>query len=400
MKEKLHTYISEKRHHIYRRECPLSLAEEFSAENLSPAERMAERFCRLMAEETPVILEEEDICFLRTFKSLPDIFTSEEWEDIKSTHYIHELGFMSNLTPNYEKAIKYGLLSLKENADIYGKRMIDAILSLTERYRKEAQRLGRQDLADILSRIPAYGATTFREALQSFRIIHFALWYEGNYHITIGRFDKYMYPYLESDLEKGVLTESEAFSLLCDFFISFNKDSDLYPGVQQGDNGQSMMLGGINSDGTDAFNLLSSLCLKASFENKMIDPKINLRVSKNTPAERFTEASKLTAAGLGFPQYSNDDVVIPALLKLGYEYDDAVNYTVAACWEFIIPNVGTDVANISALSFPEVIDKALHRSLKSSETYEDFYEAVEKELQKKRMKLPRTSKISILFLPL
>lgn len=398
MKEKLHAYISEKKHHIYRRECPFSLAEEFSSENLSPAERMTRRFCRLMAEETPVILEKEDICFLRTFKSLPDIFTPEEWADIKSSHYIHELGFMSNLTPNYEKVIKHGLLSLKENADSYGKRMIDAILCLTERYKKEAIRVGRQDLADILSRVPAYGATTFHEALQSFRIIHFALWYEGNYHITIGRFDKYMYPYLENDLEKGVLTEDEAFSLLCDFFISFNKDSDLYPGVQQGDNGQSMMLGGINSDGTDAFNLLSSLCLKASYENKMIDPKINLRVSKNTPTERFTEASKLTAAGLGFPQYSNDDVVIPALMKLGYEYDDAVNYTVAACWEFIIPNVGTDVANISALSFPEVIDNALHSSLESSETYEDFYTAVENELRKKADEITESIK-NLYFIP-
>jgi len=114
----------------------------------------------------------------------------------------------------------------------------------------------------------------------------------------------------------------------------------------------------------------------------MIDPKINLRVSKNTPKERFTEAAKLTKAGLGLPQYSNDDIVIPALKKLGYDHNDAVNYTVAACWEFIIPNVGGDVANIGALSFPKVIDKALHNDLERAQSYEEFFGYVKKEIQK------------------
>jgi len=114
----------------------------------------------------------------------------------------------------------------------------------------------------------------------------------------------------------------------------------------------------------------------------MIDPKINLRVSKNTPQDRYTEATKLTRAGLGFPQYSNDDVVIPALEKMGYNHNDAVNYTVAACWEFIIPNVGTDVANIAALSYPKAVDIALHNSLKNANAYEEFFANVKSEIQK------------------
>ena len=285
MKKELINFIKDKKHHALRHDVSWDLAKEFSERKLSPEKRMTERFCRLLDAETPVILENEDICFLRTIKNLPTIFTEDEWNEIKKNHYIHELGFLSNITPNYEKAIKYGLLSLREDADSDGKKMIDAILHLTERYKEKAESMGRHDLSKILSRVPAYGAESFREALQSFRIIHFALWYEGNYHITIGRFDKYMYPFLKNDLEKGVLTEEEALTLLCDFFISFNKDSDLYPGIQQGDNGQSMMLGGIDEEGNDSFNLLSSLCLRASFENKLIDPKINLRVSKNTPEE-------------------------------------------------------------------------------------------------------------------
>lgn len=378
----LYNFIVSKKHHQYRHTVDWKLAEEYSAKGLSPIDRMTDRFKRVCQEEKPVILEGEQIVFLRTVANLPDVFTEAEWKEIKAKHYIHELGYMSNLSPNYYDTISRGLLEKRETADEYGKAAIDNIIMLSDKYLEEAKKQGRADLVEILTQVPRYPARNFREALQFFRILHYALWLEGNYHNTVGRFDKYMYPYLKADMEKGIYTEETALELLCDFFLSFNKDSDLYVGVQQGDNGQSMMLGGIDENGKDVYNLLSELSLKASYNNKMIDPKINLRVSKSTPAERYTEATNLTKAGLGFPQYSNDDIVIPALEELGYEHNDAVNYTVAACWEFIIPNVGADVANIGAMSYPKAVDKAFHNSLVESETFDEFFESVKKEIFK------------------
>ena len=380
--ENLYNYIVNKEHHKYRHTVDFKLAEEYSAKGLSPIERMSDRFRRMCEEEKAVILEGEQIVFLRTVSNLPDIFTESEWAEIKAKHYIHELGYMSNLCPDYYDTISKGLLEKRKTADEYGKAAIDNIIMLSDKYLEEAKRQGREDLVEILTRVPRYPARNFREALQFFRILHYALWLEGNYHNTVGRFDKYMYPYLKADMEKGIYTKDTALELLCDFFLSFNKDSDLYVGVQQGDNGQSMMLGGIDENGNDVYNLLSELCLKASYNNKLIDPKINLRVSKATPAERYTEATNLTKAGLGFPQYSNDDIVIPALEALGYEHNDAVNYTVAACWEFIIPNVGADVANIGAMSYPKAVDKAFHNDLINSETFEQFFESVKNEIFK------------------
>ena len=343
---------------------------------------MADRFTRLCDEEKAVILEGEQIVFLRTVSNLPVIFTDSEWDEIKGKYFIHELGYMSNLSPNYYDTIATGLLSKRETADEYGKKAIDNIIKLSDKYLEEAKNKGREDLVEVLTQVPRHPARNFREALQFFRILHYSLWLEGNYHNTIGRFDKYIYPYLKSDIEKGIHTYESALELLEDFFLSFNKDSDIYIGVQQGDNGQSMMLGGIDEDGNDVYNLLSELCLKASCNNKMIDPKINLRVSKNTPKERYTQATKLTKAGLGFPQYSNDDVVIPALEKMGYSHEDAVNYTVAACWEFIIPSVGADVANIGAMSYPKAVDIALYNNLEIANSYDEFFKCVANEIQK------------------
>lgn len=383
MSKILRDFITSKKHHTYRKEVVEinNMAEEFASLGLSPKERMTRRLEKMLQLQEPVFLPDEKICFMRIAINIPDVFTKSEWDDIKSKHYIHELGYMSNLSPNYEAVIAEGLLKRRETADEYGKRVIDAIIELADRYCSLAQKEGKNELALVLKRVPRYGATSFYEALQFFRIIHFSLWLEGNYHITVGRFDQYMYPYFKTDIEKGILNEETALELLEDFFLSFNKDSDLYPGVQQGDNGQSMVLGGMDKNGNDAFNLLSELCLKASANLLLIDPKINLRVNKNTPIEVFEKGSSLTKAGLGFPQYSNDDVVIDALLKLGYDLEDARDYVVAACWEFIIPKVGADVANIGALNFPKVIDACLHRNLEKCATFEEFKFAVKTEIK-------------------
>lgn len=373
-------YILSKQHRALRKTVFVDLAKEFARLGLSPAERMTRRFELLCREERPVVFEGEKISFIRTIENIPPIFTDAEWTEIKTSHYIHELGFLSNLSPDYEKVLRKGLYALKEGADEYSVRCIDALVSLSDRYAEEAEKVGNQIVAKCLRRVPRYGANSFLEALQLFRIVHFALWLEGNYHVTVGSFDRYMYPYYQADILSGKLTKEDAYLLLEEFFLSFNRDSDLYVGVQQGDNGQSMVLAGLDEDGNEVFNDLSEMCLKASGALMLIDPKINIRVHKNTPLKVYEIGTELTKKGLGFPQYTNDDVAIPALEKLGYTHEDACSYVMAACWELIIPKYGADVANIAALSFIKVIDVCLHRDLYACETEESFLSAVKSEI--------------------
>lgn len=395
--DSLRDYLLQKKHHTFRRDFPTDLAADFSRQGLTPSERMTQRLEAVLAAERPVILPGERILFARTVRNLPDIFTPQEWAQIKSRHFLHEQGYVCNICPDYARTIACGLeqrrdeiLSLmqacsgEEFAFLNGLlRGIDAVEKLAGRYRAQAITQGNEEAAQILDRVPMQGARTFHEALQFFRILHFTLWAEGEYHNTVGRFDQYMYPYLRADLDAGRITRGQAFELLEDFFLSFNKDSDLYPGVQQGDNGQSLVLGGVAADGSDGFNPLSEMCLEASRELKLIDPKINLRVSGATPLETYVKGTLLTREGLGFPQYSNDDVVIPGLVRLGYRPQDAENYTVAACWEFIIPGYGMDIPNIGALSFPAAVNDAMGGSLAEAGSFEEFLAAVEAEIRTK-----------------
>ena len=351
------------------------LLERFVAEGTSDMARARIGLEEMLKAETPAFMDGERLAFLRTVKQIPDLHTDEEMAARRAAGTAFgEKGVVFNLTADFAPTIRDGLdarlleidarlarcraegdaegIEFLENATL----SVKAVLDLAERYDAAgAARPSYQAVAPALRK----GSHTLHEALQTLRILHFAMWCEGEYHCGLGRIDQYLFPYYEADVKAGRLTEETALEEMEEFFISCNRDSDLYIGVQQGDNGQSVMLGGVTREGKPAFNDLSRLCLKACGELKLVDPKINLRVDKSTPIEIYELGTELTAKGLGFPQYANDDVVIPALQRWGYELGDARDYSVAACWEFLVPGCGMDINNIDAVSFVGALDRAL-----------------------------------------
>ena len=376
------------------------LLERFVAEGTGDEARARIGLEEMLKAETPAFMEGERLAFMRTVKQIPDLHTDAEMETRRASGTAFgEKGVVFNLTADFGPTIREGLearlaemesrlAKCRTEDDAAGEEFLEnailsvrAVISLANRYRVAAEEKGLDEIAATLAQVPCKGARTFHEALQSLRILHYAMWCEGEYHCGLGRIDQYLYPYYEADVKAGRLTDETALEELEEFFIACNRDSDLYIGVQQGDNGQSVMLGGVTRDGKPAFNALSRLCLKACGELKLVDPKINLRVDQATPLEIYELGTELTAKGLGFPQYANDDVVIPALQRWGYELEDARDYSVAACWEFLIPGCGMDINNIDAVSFVGALDAALRILTPRREDAEGGlkYEDVEKE---------------------
>ena len=141
------------------------------------------------------------------------------------------------------------------------------------------------------------------------------------------------------------------------------------------------MLGGQTQNDRAAVNELTQMAIRVALYTNMIDPKINLRITEDTDLSLLTLATELTRRGLGFPQYSNDAIVIPALVANGYDPADARNYTVAACWEFIIPGKGMEVVNIGAVSMPLAADQAIRAGLFAHETFESILKRTTAEYQ-------------------
>ena len=188
--EKLYHTVLDKTHHAYRHQFDVTRASDYRDKNIPPVKRMAMRLHDVFEQETPVILEEQRIVFIRTVTDIPGIFTDEEWADVKAHHFIHELGYLSNICADYRSVIADGLDRRREEAvlrladavredDNEGAAFlraaisqIDTVFGLCDRYRAEAEKLGREDIVSVFDRIPHKGASTFREMLQFFRILH------------------------------------------------------------------------------------------------------------------------------------------------------------------------------------------------------------------------------------
>lgn len=407
IKELLDYFVAEKKHHKYRKavENEYELAEEFSSQGYNDLKRSVERLRYVLEKEKPVVFEQERITFLRTVQTIPHIHTELEDQKLRENHAFHENGAVFNMCPDYGMLMAEGFDKTREKIhkqmnfvqtdeqEEFLQSMLDVmdiINDFTERYRQEAKRVGNEIVEKSLSWIPANQPRTFLEALQFLRLLHYSMWCNGNYHNTIGRIDQFLYPYYQHDMDTGILDKESALELLEEFFISFNKDSDLYIGVQQGDNGQTIVLGGSNQDGSDAYNDLSELCLLASRELSLIDPKVNLRVHKNTTMDVYKLATTLTKKGLGFPQYTNDDIVIPSLLSYGYEAKDAYNYTLAACWEILV--VGhMDLVNWDSLNFLQAVQYAEEKLVECA-SYAEFSELVHEHINQQARKMMQATK--------
>jgi pyruvate-formate lyase len=374
----------------YRQEHGPDIVTECDREGLAWPARIA-RLTRRMCEAEQVVIEpDERIVFTRTLTSVPPVYAPADVAALTTGRTLHEGGAVNNVCADWGMSLRRGLdgrrevaLETRARLEAAGDKAgvefieaaietIDAVVGLAARYATEARRLGMADVAERLERVPAGAPTTFHDALQSMRLMHAVVWLSGHHHVGLGRLDQYLWPYLAADLDAGRLDQTGAEELLAEFFIALNRDSDLYPGIQQGDNGQSLTLGGVTPTGGAAINPLTWMTLRVARDVGLIDPKINLRITGESEPELLELATELTRKGLGFPQYANDDVVIPALTANGYDLADARDYTVAACWEFIIPGRGMDVGNVGAVSFPAAADSAIRHGLGAGAPYQDI----------------------------
>ena len=393
MDDKIQSYLDwiEARGHRESR-CELTQSEwdrvckEIRDPSKSIIERVTRRLELFLDMERPVWLERAQIQGLRTIDDFPSVYADGELDEIKKTHFVHEKGKVTNISCDWGNVLGEGLEGRRvrlrrglESASeeqreyaVYVERTLNAVEGFADRYAELFAAHGDERRARALRQAIRTGARTMEEAMQCFRLLHFGFWAADNYHNTVGRFDQYMYPFYQRDMESGLLDEAGALALIEDFFLSFNLDSDLYYSLQWGDNGQSLMLGGCKRDGSSAVNELTYLCIRASLAIRQIDPKLNLRVNRNTPLSLYELSTELTKVGMGFPQYANDDVVIPGLLRWGYDIEDARDYTVAACWEYIVPNVSMDIVNIDAMPVAEVAREVITDCLPYVCEFEDL----------------------------
>lgn len=216
---------------------------------------------------------------------------------------------------------------------------------LAERMAEETVGTRREELkemARICRKVPEYPAETFREAIQAFWFTFLNMCPSPT--ASAERFDQYMYPFYKKDLEEGRITEDEALELLEILRIKDMKLNRVSGKANRKKNSgmakwHNWTLGGVDAQGNDAANPLTSLVLKAAYETKVPHHTCTLRVHKDTSLDLIVEGLKVVKEGLGLPAFVSDDSYIEFFTQNGCTLEEARNYCMTGCLDGNIPAV-------------------------------------------------------------
>lgn len=311
-----------------------------------------------------------------------------------------EAAGISHTAPDFEKLITVGLEGIKEEArkmisqldvapaghpELFRGRSFyravetacDGVIEFARRYQTEALRLAEgetdpqrrselMEIARICATVPAKPATSFREALQSIWLMEVAL-HQENYEqaLCLGRADQYLCPYLQRDLEKGLLTREEAVELLGCLFVKMSEFVPLFAenlallfsGFPAN---PSVTLGGMTPQGEEAANDLTYLFLETREMLQTRHPNLHARVHRGSPGEYLERVCEAVKHGGGMPALVNDDVIIPALKKKGINEEDARDYVIIGCVEISIPRKTFGSTDAALMSLPICLEMALN----------------------------------------
>ena len=340
-----------------------------------PWERPADRY-HLREEDKPLV---KDMCDWWKGKTHVDMLEVRLPADALSTHYdikaadigTYFQGGDGHFAPDYEYLLNTGLekmiedcekhleeLDWKEPDAIKKKEFYEAaiisckaVIKFAERYADLAEQAVAEEkdekrkqellkLAEICRWVPRNPARNYYEALQFVTFIHICIQIEDNgAGISIGRFDRFMYPFYEQDMKDGTLNHDLAVELTENFFLQIyqlNKvrswiDTDYYRGVPMF---QNLTIGGQDPvTKRDSANDLSYVVMEATFNTRIPQPSLTVRFHKNTTHEFKMKVAELIRLGTGLPSVFNDETTIMALMNRGYEMEDAYDYCIVGCVE-------------------------------------------------------------------
>jgi formate C-acetyltransferase len=277
--------------------------------------------------------------------------------------------------PEKSRAFLEATIISLEGLEIYARRNAEMVY---QKAQFETNLKRRQELlrtAEALSRCPLNPAVHFLEASQVTWLLHITLQLTGN-HCAIGRPDQFLYPYLKTDLDSGILTIDEAQEIIDCFMLKFNERAQENQVVAehmaeleriQAENekkwrnrkltdigqqrynvrdnidaynhwNQNIMIGGVKpDDGSDATNYISVMMMETFRRLRMTNPVLSVRIHKNTPDWFYRQIALTLKTGGGLPAIYNDEVILKAYTSFDIDIHDARDYANNGCWEILLP---------------------------------------------------------------
>lgn len=256
------------------------------------------------------------------------------------------LGRLDKRDPEYgDKRDFYQAMIIMHEA---AKKYLERYAKLAEEYaEKETGSVRKKELeaiAENCRQIAGGAPKTFWQALQLFNIATTLIQVESNGHsISYGRMDQWLYPFYEADMKNGTITKEFALELLEVVYVKVNNPTKLKDKGSmavrngRGFGGESLTVGGVNRDGSDATNDLTMMLLEASAHTRMMNPWVCVRMHENTPYELKVKTVECIRAGYGHPKLFNDAPAIRGMMRKGMTLEEARDYCVVGCVEIDLP---------------------------------------------------------------
>lgn len=276
-----------------------------------------------------------------------------------------------NISIDYSKVVDFSLKELldrysKEQQDEYVINEIELLKGIEELIDRIISKLEKDKQKNekkiyYFKNMKDGKANSLEEALQRILFWNQLLWQTDHRLNGFGRLDKILQQSYQNDCNSNKIKQEEAKEMLKDFMNTAHQYYEYKSNVLLGDTGQIIILGGKEQDGTYFYNELTYLFIEALKELQLPDPKILLRVAKDTPRKLIQKATECVATGVGSPLFSNDEVVISKLIEIGIEERDAYNYITSACWEPLIAGKSFAQNNIRSLNFLQPFNEMLEK---------------------------------------
>ena len=198
-------------------------------------------------------------------------------------------------------------------------------------------RTGLRRIATVAAHVPAAAPRTFYEALNTvlfMRELTGSL--EGIGVSVLGHLDRMLGPYLERDLAAGRTTREEASDLLATFLAITDVKFSIRREPRE--TSTTVVIGGCDREGAPVFNDVTRMIIAGYRDLRLVNPKLNARVSSRHPPEYFQCLGELQAAGTNVLAVFNDDVVIAANVRTGKAVEDCRLYVGGGCQENMLQN--------------------------------------------------------------
>jgi formate C-acetyltransferase len=218
--------------------------------------------------------------------------------------------------------------------------------------------------------IAGHRPESFYQALQLAYFVQLVLQIESNGHsVSFGRMDQYLYPFYKNDVLTGRITDGFTTELLENTWIKLLSINKIRPWSHTrfsagGPLYQNVTIGGQHTDGSDAVNELSYLILESVGNMRLTQPNLSVRFHRNISDEFMMACIRVIEKGFGMPAFNNDEIVIPELIKLDVEEEDAYNYSAIGCIEIAVPGKwGYRCTGMSFLNLMRVFLATLYNGL-------------------------------------